>query len=106
MAENKSHIFSADRQYLSGYCNALSHPARVAILELLAEQGRMTCGEITEILPLAQPTVSQHLSKLKQENLVTFEKEGLKSFYRINLPEIERMRGLFYGLINKVSNPL
>jgi ArsR family transcriptional regulator, arsenate/arsenite/antimonite-responsive transcriptional repressor len=106
MAENKSHIFSEDRQRIAIYCDAMSHPARAAILELLAENGRLSCSELTELLPLAQPTVSQHLARLRKAGLVQFEKEGLSSLYEINPEVTDEMRRLFYELINKVSNPL
>ncbi len=106
MAENKSHIFSEDRQQIAVYCDAMSHPARAAILELLAENGRLSCSELTGLLPLAQPTVSQHLGKLRKAGMVRFEKEGLSSLYEINPKVTDEMRRLFYELINKVSNPL
>lgn len=106
MAENKSYQFTTREQKLSSYAEALSHPAKVSILELLAENGEMTCGEITNELPLAQPTVSQHLKKLKKSGLLSLRKDGLKSIYCLEEGSISEMRTAFYEIINKLSNPL
>lgn len=57
--------------HLAKLCKALGHPARVIILRFLASRrGGATCGEIVDQLPLAQSTVSQHLSVLKTAGLV------------------------------------
>ena len=50
---------------LAQLADAIGHPARVAILRLLKEREVCVCGEIVEVLPLAQSTVSQHLKVLK-----------------------------------------
>jgi DNA-binding transcriptional ArsR family regulator len=106
MAENKSELFNDRRQRLSSYAEAMSHPAKVAILELLAQEGALSCGEITEQLPLAQPTVSQHLKKLKESGLILYSKDGLKSIYSLNGDSIDQLRNLVYELLNKITNPL
>jgi DNA-binding transcriptional ArsR family regulator len=61
MAINKKSEFLTDEIYLSDFARTLGHPARIAILKTLAERNECICGEIVEILPLAQSTVSQHL---------------------------------------------
>lgn len=106
MAENKSDKFSVNKQMLSVYAQALSHPAKVAILELLSEKESMTCGEITERLPLAQASVSQHLKKLKLSGLIIRNKDGLKSIYSLESTNIDQMRTLLYEVMNKLTNPL
>lgn len=63
---------------------ALGHPARIAILKILAERTTCFCGDITEILPLAQSTVSQHLKALKKAGLIKGEVEGVKTCYCLN----------------------
>lgn len=63
---------------------ALGHPARIAILKILAERSTCFCGDITEILPLAQSTVSQHLKALKSAGLITGEVEGVRTCYCLN----------------------
>jgi ArsR family transcriptional regulator len=70
-------------------CKALGHPARIKILKYLKEENRRICGQIVEILPLAQSTVSQHLKSLKESGLVKGEVEGLCTCYCIDLKVLE-----------------
>lgn len=65
----------------SKICKALGHPARVRIVEYLREADQCICGEIVDILPLAQSTVSQHLKVLKESGLVKGEIEGPRTCY-------------------------
>lgn len=60
---------------------ALAHPARVAILRTLAARGTCVCGEIVDVLPLAQATVSQHLKVLREAGLVRGATDGPRSCY-------------------------
>jgi len=85
---------------LSTACKALSHPARLAILQTLARRGTCICGEIVDVMPLSQATVSQHLKILKNANLITGEIEGQKSCYCINTETMGKLRekfGLLFG---------
>jgi len=79
-------------------CKALGHPARVKILKYLKEENRCICGQIVEILPLAQSTVSQHLKSLKEAGLVKGEVEGLCTCYCIDLKTIENFKKMAAGL--------
>jgi ArsR family transcriptional regulator, arsenate/arsenite/antimonite-responsive transcriptional repressor len=84
MAVSKKSDFTDQDQHIAAIAKALSHPARLAILRALAKRGTCICGEIVEVLPLAQSTVSQHLKELKEAGLVTGEVEGTKSCYCID----------------------
>ena len=66
MAIHKKEEFSQKEQDLAAFAKALSHPARIAILKMLAQRNECICGEIVDVLPLAQSTVSQHLKELKK----------------------------------------
>ncbi|MDQ7040448.1 MAG: metalloregulator ArsR/SmtB family transcription factor [Rhodothermus sp.] len=72
---------------MAALMRALGHPARIAILKLLAERGATPCFELVEELPLAQATISQHLRTLREVGLITFQVEGPRSYYRIR-PEV------------------
>jgi ArsR family transcriptional regulator len=76
---------------LAAQLKALAHPARLRILDLLAERGRCICGEIVEVLPLAQATVSQHLKILKEAGLLEGTIEGPRSCYCLDAGAIERL---------------
>ncbi|WP_040506933.1 ArsR/SmtB family transcription factor [Leptospira wolbachii] len=84
MAQNKKTEFPENVQRIASFTKLLSHPARLAILEVLASRQTCVCGEIVEILPLAQSTVSQHLKELKEGGLVKGEVEGTSSCYCIH----------------------
>ena len=62
----------------------MAHPARIAILRILAKGNQTTCGQIVAQLPLAQATVSHHLKELYDANIITLVSEGKKSFYDVN----------------------
>ena len=66
---------------LAAMCKALAHPARVAILELLIERDSCVCGDIVEVLPLAQSTVSEHLRVLKEAGFIRGEIDGPRVCY-------------------------
>ncbi|MCS3669104.1 ArsR family transcriptional regulator [Salinibacter ruber] len=78
----------ADRRLAQAF-KALGHPARVAIVRLLAERDECVCGEIVDDLPLAQSTVSQHLKALKEVGLIQGTIEGRRTCYCLN-PEAMR----------------
>ena len=84
MGLTKSLEFSAAENRIAGYAKALAHPARVAILKLLATKNTCMCGDIVDELPLSQSTVSQHLKELKEVGLIKGEIEGTKVCYCID----------------------
>ena len=87
MGATKSLEFSVKENRLAKYAKALGHPARVAILKLLAGKHTCVCGDIVDELPLSQSTVSQHLKELKAAGLIKGEIEGAKVCYCIDVKE-------------------
>ena len=88
----------ADDEVLARLAQALGHPARVAIVRLLRERTTCICGEIVEVLPLAQSTVSQHLKVLKEAGWVQGEVDGPRMCYCLNPATLERFRALIEEL--------
>jgi DNA-binding transcriptional ArsR family regulator len=84
MASPKKESFTEHEQEIADFAKAISHPARIAILSKLAESNMCICGEIVEVLPLSQSTVSQHLNELKKAGLVQGTIDGQKSCYCID----------------------
>ena len=76
---------------LAEACRALSHPARLAILQTLANRGTCICGEIVEVLPLSQSTVSQHLKVLRKAGLISGEVDGPRSCYCIHTENLQTL---------------
>ena len=87
MGATKSEEFSVKENRVAKYAKALAHPARVAILKLLAGRQSCMCGDIVDELPLSQSTVSQHLKELKAAGLIKGEIEGAKVCYCIDEKE-------------------
>ncbi len=106
MAFHKKEEFTQKEQDLAAFAKAMSHPARIAILKVLAERNECICGEIVDVLPLAQSTVSQHLKELKTAGLIKGTVEGAKSCYCINWKAFEKFSSEFNILFNhlKVKN--
>ena len=103
MAINKKEEFSNREQELAAFAKALSHPARIAILALLAKRNECICGEIVDVLPLAQSTVSQHLKELKNAGLIDGTVDGPRSCYCINWKAFERFNADFNSLFEKLK---
>ena len=95
MALNKKDEFSKVENELADFANAISHPARVAILKEIAKRQTCICGEIVEVLPLAQSTVSQHLKELKQMGLIQGTIEGTSICYCIDPKVWDKYKKLF-----------
>ena len=62
---------------------ALSEPHRMAILSMLAD-GERPAGDFVDALPIAQPTVSKHLSVLREAGLVTVRTDAQRRLYSLN----------------------
>src|SRR5215204_1245031 len=90
MAIHKKEEFGIKDQELADFAKALSHPARIAILKLLAQRNECICGELVEMLPLAQSTVSQHLKELRNAGLIEGAIDGPRSCYCINWKAFEK----------------
>jgi DNA-binding transcriptional ArsR family regulator len=100
MGATKSYEFTARENKLAKYAKALAHPARVAILKLLAQKQTCVCGDIVEELPLSQSTVSQHLKELKEAGLIQGEIEGVRVCYCINEKEWKAAQVALNGLFD------
>ncbi len=96
MGITKSEVFTAEQNRIAELAKALSHPARVAILQVLAKKKSCICSEIVDELPLAQATVSQHLKELKQIGIISGEINPPKVCYCLNEAVVEEFR-LFFG---------
>ena len=103
MAISKKEEFTRKEQELADFAKALAHPARIAILKVLAQKNECICGEIVQVLPLAQSTVSQHLKELKNAGLITGSVDGPRSCYCINWKAFEKFNTEFNGLFENLK---
>ena len=91
----KSELFTDDLVGLSHLAKALSHPARLEILRVIAQKDTCICGEIVDDLPLAQSTVSRHLKVLKEAGLIQGTIDGPSVCYCIDLEALRLLRERF-----------
>ncbi len=105
MAFSKKDQFHSKDGDLAKYASALGHPARIAILKTLAKRETCVCGEIVQVMPLAQSTVSQHLKVLLEAGLIQGTLDGPKSCYCVNPKALEKLSGLFHDLLNEMPQP-
>jgi DNA-binding transcriptional ArsR family regulator len=102
MARPKNEEFTQADQELAIVAKALSHPARVAILRLLAVRQACVCGELVDSLPLSQSTVSQHLKELKAAGLIQGEIEGPRTCYCLAPAGWVKARHLLNTLLTEI----
>ena len=104
MAVAKTEEFTKTDTWLSDIAKALSHPARIRILKILTEMSICMCGDIVELLPLSQSTVSQHLKELKRVGLIQGEIEGPKVCYCVNNQTLQKAKKELDKLFSLVCN--
>ncbi|MBL0155121.1 MAG: winged helix-turn-helix transcriptional regulator [Chitinophagaceae bacterium] len=103
MGLTKSAIFTQQQNKLAGTMKALAHPARIAIIQQLLKAEHCICGELVEVLGLAQATVSQHLLELKKAGIIKGCASGTCISYCIDEKGWEKMKSSFDSIW---QNPL
>jgi ArsR family transcriptional regulator len=95
MTSPKLELFDKELQTTAALFKALSHPARLAILNFLAETRSCMTGDITRELPLSRTTVNQHLTELKDAGLIKGVISGAKVNYCLNTAKISELDDRF-----------
>ncbi len=109
-------MFDPLRRFKADIFQALAHPTRIAILELLGA-GELSAGALIERLGMEQATVSQHLAVLRAKQLVSNRKAGNQVFYSVRDPilieVLSLMRTYFHthlkeasGMLDEMEKPL
>jgi ArsR family transcriptional regulator, arsenate/arsenite/antimonite-responsive transcriptional repressor len=96
--------FTDQQKHRARLYKALSHPARLAILEYLAEIKTCITGDIADELPLSRTTVNQHLKELKDAGLIQGTVEGVRTNYCLNPSAIEELRNEFNEFFRKIHS--
>ncbi len=96
----KPQIFSDEQQKLARYAKALGHPVRIFVLDLLGKQACCYSGDLSEELPIAKSTLSQHLKELKDAGLIQGEIEAPRVKYCLNRDNWAEAKELFKGLFD------
>jgi len=82
------------RRFKAGIFQALAHPTRIAIVELLRDEEEVPVSRIYERLGLEQANASQHLAVLRSKQIVTGRKDGNQIFYSLRDPILGKVLDL------------
>ena len=82
----------------------MGHPSRIAILDYLLQVDSCICGDIVHELPLAQPTISQHLKELKNAHLIKGNIDGNAICYCIDEDTLEVLQNYFKHMTDSLKN--
>lgn len=104
MGTTKTDLFTSQQNEIAILLKAIAHPARIAILEYLVKVDTCICGDIVNELPLAQPTVSQHLKELKNAGLIKGSIEGTSICYCVDKTTLTRIQTYFSGISSKLED--
>lgn len=104
MGTTKADLFTQKQNEISAILKAIAHPARIAILEYLIKVDSCICGDIVNEIPLAQPTISQHLKELKNAGLIKGNIEGSTICYCVDKNTIARIQAYFSGISAKLDH--
>lgn len=91
----KTQIISEEQKKAARYAKAMGHPVRMYVLEVLSKQSCCYSGDLSELLPIAKSTLSQHLKELKSAGLIQGEIESPKIKYCLNKENWEEAKKLF-----------
>ena len=95
----KSSYFTNEQEQTAMFAKAMSHPIRIAILQLLNSQTCCYHGDMAEELPIAKSTLSQHLNELKKAGLIQGDITPPTVKYCINKENWNLARTLFNNLL-------
>lgn len=95
--------YTAKQTETAQLLKALAHPARVAILEHLLKVSECICGDIVDALPLAQPTISQHLKELKNAGLIKGTVDGNRVCYCLDEKGFAKLSAYFSTVAEKIA---
>lgn len=105
MGATKTANYNVKQNNTAQMLKALGHPARIAIIEHLVKVNSCICSDIVNELPLAQPTISQHLKELKHAGLIKGSVEGTTVCYCVDAAAVEKLQRYFSKMYEKVISP-
>lgn len=97
----KTELFGEALQTRASLFKALAHPARLQILQFLAQTKTCISGDISDELPLSRTTVNQHLKELKDAGLIQGHGEGVKMNYCLDYQKVNEMKNLLVGFLDE-----
>jgi len=99
----KKELFDEDLQLAASFFKALSHPARLAIMQYLASTKSCITGDISGEIPLSRTTINQHLKELKTVGLIQGQIEGAKVNYCLDPKTLCFLSTIFHKFFKSVD---
>jgi DNA-binding transcriptional ArsR family regulator len=103
MVQSKTELFDPALAEKAGLFKVLAHPARLRILQFLAETQTCITGDISDELPLGRTTVNQHLKELKDAGLIQGHIEGAKTKYCLEPQKLMELKTLLTGFLEEIE---
>ena len=103
MVQTKSELFNKEFADNAIYFKALSHPARLQILQFLAESKSCITGDISEELPLGRTTVNQHIKEVKTIGLIQGHVEGVTTKYCLNPEKVNELKQVLQKFLDNLN---
>lgn len=101
MGLTKSEIFTKEQNEIAKIAKVLGHPARIAILQHLQKINTCICGDLVNVIGLAQPTISQHLKELKNIGIIKGNIEGTSVCYCIDKENWQLMQNTLINFFSQ-----
>jgi len=105
MVASKTELFNEELQKRANLFKALAHPARLQILQYLAQTRTCLTGDISENFPLTRATVNQHMKELKEAGLICGHMEGAKIVYCLDIEKLKEMEEILNGFLKEMHLP-
>jgi ArsR family transcriptional regulator, arsenate/arsenite/antimonite-responsive transcriptional repressor len=103
MVQSKTELFDKELAEMAVLFKALAHPARLRILQFLAETQTCITGDISDELPLGRTTVNQHLKELKDAGLIQGHIDGAKTKYCLEPEKLKEVKVLLTGFLEEIE---
>lgn len=104
MGASKNLYFSHEQNTTANLFKALAHPARIAIIQHILASKSCICGDLVDVLPLSQATVSQHLKELKNANIIKGSIDGNSICYCLNEDTLNEIRVFLEIILQGTKN--
>jgi len=105
MVTAKTDLFEEELQKRANLFKALAHPARLQILQHLAQSKTCLSGDISDIFPLSRTTLNQHMHELKEAGLICCHEKGAKTIYCLNCKKVDEMIKMMTGFLSEIQLP-
>lgn len=103
MSNQENKQYSEVHLQFASLLDALSHPARLKVVEHLAGYYECPAGTISKKLPLCKSTVSQHMAKLREVGLISCNAQGACQEYKLNEEKLEEFIDMFNSFMQGIS---